>query len=1732
MFYPKNYTVMKNKLLSGTIKILTAGMIALLLMGAMGANAQVSFTQTLNADFYKGHYNDILVESDQVHLPMQANDIGTWLTTTILPQTLEGHKSATWNNRYVYVVGGYNDVDYSNAVYRATLQSGGISSWTTLDPLPVGIRDHAVVIGTNTIYVLGGRDASNIYNTVYYAAINSDGSLGSWETSAVTLPATLWGHTAVYANGYIYVAGGANTMTATAARTTVYYAKVLADNTLSSFSTATSLPQPLNGHSMVVQNDVIYVLGGFTTGGAKRNTVYYATSTASGILGAWSATTPLPVTVSNHSSVIMNGLITVMAGESGGTLSNSVYYADVTATPFVWNLSPNVLYDRTRDGAAFAKNGQIIYCGGENLSGTPIHNGRYAPLNLSTNYKKKGYFISNPFYELGAERMITELTFIASVPAGTTVMISYRTAGEDLNWSNWTAPVSASPIVVGQTKRYLQYKVIYTSTGTNDAVFNEMNLWTPGTELAGNLNSMANFTLAQSPYWVTADISFTSGTHTFNAGVELNFLPQTGMTVGQANIICNGTVTDSVRFRGYTGDLGLWDGIYFDPSSDNGVSSQFFYTVIQNAGYGSNNANLYCNGTNEPFMMHCNLRGADGHGMRLNNSHPTVEETVFGGNIESGVYLENSNPSFLNCEMSANQFAGIHLTSAASEPNFYTVLSAGNTYAMYYPSPDFTILPPNGNNLTFSANTYDGICLEPGRVSENRTWNSIDYDYIMLGDLLIGKPNNNSRLTIEPGNTIKFLNGFKCQIGAYIPYSNYGGELYAIGTADSVITFTSHDGTTGGWEGFYFDPRSDHYSGVSVLDYCVIENGNDYNIYCSETNQPQLINSTIRNAVLDGVKLYKSYGTFENCDFYGFGRYPIYFEDWTCQPVLTNNTYSSKGINLIGHAGGHFTESRSLQNDGIGYHILNPIIIGKPNNTSRLTIEPGLVLNFEPSTYLQIGIYIPYSNYGGELYAEGSADSLITFKANNDTPGGWEGLYFEDRSDYSGATSSLLYCIVEQGNEYNLFCDKTGQPSIENCIIRNAVQYGIKELEASPQIHNSFFLNNGSYPIYYTDWTCNSHLMGNTYGGNNPNQIALSGGHYTDNRTLYNDGIDYLILSDIIIGKANNVCRLTIEPGNSMRFASGTSLQVGIYIPYSNYGGELYAEGNADSLIIFMPDSEVQGDWEGIFFDDRSDYGGATSSMKYCTIEKGNTCNVKCESTVQPVFEDCMMIDAVGDGLYCMNASPGINTTIFTGNGGNGIYLDGNSNPDIGNDAALTCNLYLNGMYNVYNNTTNNIDARYNYWGTADSAMIAQSIYDKYDNTVMGIVIFADFAQLPSMPTTTTDLSGDVWYHNTVMTPMNSAAMQVSDMFGAPIANTVTNGAGHYAFAPFASGTFTMEITPSDPFGGVNATDALIVLNHFAKIDTLYEVELSAADVNASATVNGTDALFILQRWAGAITSFPSGDWLYNSAFLLVNGNQVVNDFEMLCFGDVNSSYLPTDKGGGNVNLAYEGSQVIASFMPFTVEIHIKDMIQAGAVSFGLFYPEEYMEVEEAMLTGAEGSAVVTINQGLLRIGRAGLDPLSFNEEDIIITLQCMAKDLTGLTGPIQLALMEESEFTDIIAQPFATVNLTVPELVTLATGIGPESTGNLLKSENYPNPFTESTTITYTLPYEGHIMLKVMNLHGETLAVPVDQNQDAGEYSLEFSAEGMEAGIYFYILEFSNAGQTERLISKMSVIR
>jgi hypothetical protein len=90
-------------------------------------------------------------------------------------------------------------------------------------------------------------------------------------------------------------------------------------------------------------------------------------------------------------------------------------------------------------------------------------------------------------------------------------------------------------------------------------------------------------------------------------------------------------------------------------------------------------------------------------------------------------------------------------------------------------------------------------------------------------------------------------------------------------------------------------------------------------------------------------------------------------------------------------------------------------------------------------------------------------------------------------------------------------------------------------------------------------------------------------------------------------------------------------------------------------------------------------------------------------------------------------------------------------------------------------------------------------------------------------------------------------------------------------------------------------------------------------------------------------------------------------------------------------------------------------------------------------------------------------------------------------------------------------VNFTIPAEFTL--------------EQNYPNPFNPSTTIRYSVPSESKIKLSVFDVSGSEIETLVNQQQPAGNYSVEFNASHLSSGIYYYRMSAGSFSQTRKLI-------
>ncbi|MHB8580205.1 MAG: T9SS type A sorting domain-containing protein [Ignavibacteriaceae bacterium] len=78
---------------------------------------------------------------------------------------------------------------------------------------------------------------------------------------------------------------------------------------------------------------------------------------------------------------------------------------------------------------------------------------------------------------------------------------------------------------------------------------------------------------------------------------------------------------------------------------------------------------------------------------------------------------------------------------------------------------------------------------------------------------------------------------------------------------------------------------------------------------------------------------------------------------------------------------------------------------------------------------------------------------------------------------------------------------------------------------------------------------------------------------------------------------------------------------------------------------------------------------------------------------------------------------------------------------------------------------------------------------------------------------------------------------------------------------------------------------------------------------------------------------------------------------------------------------------------------------------------------------------------------------------------------------------------------------------------------------QNYPNPFNPTTILKYSIPKSSIVTIKVYDLIGREVAVLVNEEKPAGDYSITFNASNLASGIYFYNMQAGSFEKTQKMI-------
>jgi hypothetical protein len=241
-----------------------------------------------------------------------------------------------------------------------------------------------------------------------------------------------------------------------------------------------------------------------------------------------------------------------------------------------------------------------------------------------------------------------------------------------------------------------------------------------------------------------------------------------------------------------------------------------------------------------------------------------------------------------------------------------------------------------------------------------------------------------------------------------------------------------------------------------------------------------------------------------------------------------------------------------------------------------------------------------------------------------------------------------------------------------------------------------------------------------------------------------------------------------------------------------------------------------------------------------------------------------------------------------------------------------------------------------------------------------------------------------------------------------------------------------------------------------------------------------------------------------------------------LCAGDFNMSFDPTllKAASSTLDLIYAGNRQISNNEEFDLPVSMVNGSQVGAVSLILNFPSELVEVQDVLMNGAGGQLDWAVKGNELRIGWNSSVPVNLSAAAELVTLRLKTTAAFTIGNEIRITLASNplNELANEMYDVIGNAVLSIDVVDATALGIPDQPVAKPIALSCYPNPFSNFTMITYTLPFEGKVVLEINNLFGSKVTTLVSETQTQGDHKVKFDTNGLATGVYTATLKVVSA--------------
>lgn len=382
-------------------------------------------------------------------------------------------------------------------------------------------------------------------------------------------------------------------------------------------------------------------------------------------------------------------------------------------------------------------------------------------------------------------------------------------------------------------------------------------------------------------------------------------------------------------------------------------------------------------------------------------------------------------------------------------------------------------------------------------------------------------------------------------------------------------------------------------------------------------------------------------------------------------------------------------------------------------------------------------------------------------------------------------------------------------------------------------------------------------------------------------------------------------------------------------------------------------------------------------------------------------------------------------------------------------------------------------------------------------------------------------VSGKVEYDNSSSTPLEGVSVTLAP----GNYSAVTNKNGEFLIDGAVNSTYVLSSSISKNHGGVNATDALLIGRHVARLDTLKGLKLKAADADQSGSVNGWDMPAVLNRITGKSPEWKN-QWIFNDTSITIAFNDIRTNIRGICRGDVNAS-----------NFLKQAFFVPLNYIPPKVSIEDirtrpsdtvyaalrgKDLINIGAITLKIRYNTDSLRFIEAAGWNKELSVTfLGDSSGIITIAYANVNSITI-KDDILVKLKFVCS--SSLMKTSLSFIPEECEIADSAAIP-QLISYSNGNITTGVSALNSSIPDKFSLDQNYPNPFNPETIIKYSIQQAVHVKLSVYDMLGKEVSVLVNGYMSSGVHSVQFNADNIPSGIYIYTIQAGTYSDSKKLI-------